>query len=86
MLRMKTRADSLPNPAADLDYVKVFCYGFLSILTFGAVPSYLHREPPPVISIPDTGDHTLSSDVLADFDNVAHDIAQATRSVLSTPD
>ena len=70
---------STDEKAYHVDYPKVFLYGFLSVLTFGAVPSYLHRMAPPRVAIPDMGSYAFSSGAGEDFAQIAQDIADATR-------
>ena len=57
---------------------KAFIYGFLSVLTFGFVPSYLAKqELPRVDSAKRSGVAVGASGLLQDFSNVARDIAHA---------
>ncbi len=77
--RVMKQHPSTNEKTYQVDYPKVFLYGFLSVLTFGAVPSYLHRMTPPRVSVPDMGDYAFSFGAEEDFTQIAQDIADATR-------
>ena len=74
-----TQQPSTNEKAYHVDYPKVFLYGFFSVLTFGAIPSYLHRMAPPRVAIPDVGNYSFSPGAVDDFAQIAQDIADATR-------
>ncbi len=79
-----TQQPSTNEKSYHVDYPKVFLCGFFSVLTFGAVPSYLHRMSPPRIAIPDVGNYAFSSGAVDDFAQIAQDIADATRKVCNS--
>lgn len=59
---------------------KAFWYGVLSVLSFGAVPSYLHRLPE--IKIKDAGTpNTNIGSIEDDFRNISGDIRRGFRLV-----
>ena len=61
---------------------KAFWYGVLSVLSFGAVPSYLHRMPDIKINPADMPDIKLGS-LEDDFRNILGDIRAGIRTVNS---
>lgn len=67
-----------------VDYAKVFLYGFLSVFSFGTVPSYLHRMAPLHVIAPNTEDYLYEDDIEDDALKVAQDIADATRKAYSS--
>lgn len=57
---------------------KAFVYGFLSVLTFGLVPSYLAKDELPRVDSGKGADVAVGAcGLLQDFSNVARDIARA---------
>lgn len=57
---------------------KAFIYGFLSVLTFGLIPSYLAKDELPRIDSGKKSDVAVgASGLLQDFRNVSCDIVHA---------
>ena len=74
-----TQQPSTNEKAYHVDYPKVFLYGFFSVLTFGAFPSYLRRMAPPRVAMPNVDNYAFSTGAVDDFAQIAQDIADATR-------
>lgn len=71
----------LPIPDTN-ERLKAFVYGFLSVFTFGLIPSYLMRaELPKVGTFDRISIATGGEGLLQDFHNVACDVRRAANKI-----